>query len=64
MSSDSKPKYSLSSIAILISSAVRYSGISVHDSVAFMVLHIPIISLFVSWLCLDSQLAINNCGQG
>ena len=39
---------------------------SVHDSIAFMAMHIPGISfpLFVSWLCLDGQSAMNICGLG
>ena len=42
------------------------SGMSVHDSIALMGMHIPGISLslFVSWLHLDSQSAISSYGPG
>ena len=53
-------------VAILISSAVMQSGMSLHESIALMVMHMPGICcvLFDSWLCLDSQSAMNNCGPG
>ena len=39
---------------------------SVHDSIALMVMHMigTYLSLFVSWLCLDSQSVMNSCGPG
>ena len=42
------------------------SDMLVHDSIALMVMHMPGISLslLVSWLCLDSQSAVNICGPG
>ena len=57
------PKCLQSSIAILMSSAVMQSGKSLHDSM-FMVIHMLCISLslFLSWLCLESKSAMNNCG--
>ena len=58
--SDSRPKCSSSRIATLTSLSIMQCGISVHYSIKFMVMHIHGISLslFVSWLCLDSQSAI------
>ena len=44
MSSDSMPMCSSSSIAILISSAIMQSGMSMHDSIALIVMHMPRIS--------------------
>ena len=37
---------------------------SMDDSIALIVMHMPGISssLFVSWMCLDSQSAMNSCG--
>ena len=57
------PRYLSSRAAIFISSAVIQSGISVYESIALMVMHIPDISLsqFVSWLCLDSKYVMNSC---
>ena len=49
---------------LFISSVVIQSGMSVHDSIALMVMHMPAVSSSVSWLCLDSQSAMNNCVQG
>ena len=42
------------------------SGMSMHDSIALMVMHLPGISSspFVSWLCLDSQPMMNSYGPG
>ena len=64
--SDSISKFSLTIIANLISSAVMQFGVSVPDSIAFMVMLIPGIStsLFFSRLCLDSQAAMKSCGPG
>ena len=55
-----------STVAIYISSVVMQSGMFVPDSIMLMVMHMPGIcsSLFVSWLCLDSQSAMNSCGPG
>ena len=44
MSSDSMPGCSSSSVAILISSSIIQFHVSVHDSIAFMVMHMPGIS--------------------
>ena len=38
---DSMPKCLLSRVIILISSTVMHSGISIHDFITFMVMHIP-----------------------
>ena len=59
-------KWSSSSVTSLISSAVMQSWMSVHDSVALMVMCMPGISspLFASLLCLDSQSVMNICGYG
>ena len=42
------------------------SGMFVNGSIALMFMHMPHISscLFVSWLCMDSQSAMNTCGPG
>ena len=66
MSSDSMPMYCSSGVAILISSVVMQSDMSVHDSIVLMVMHMPQISLslFVFLLCLDSQSVMNNYGLG
>ena len=63
---DSMPQCSSSSVTLLISSAVMKSGMTMNDSIAFIVMHMPGIfsSLFISWLILDSQSAMNNCGPG
>ena len=59
----------LSVIAIsflnLISSALMQTGMSNDYSIALIIMHIPDISssLFVLWLCLDSQSAVRMCGQ-
>ena len=57
-SSDSMPKCLLSSVAFLISSALMQSGMSMHDSIALVVMHMPGISssLFVSWCVWISNL--------
>ena len=64
MISDSMHMCSLSSIVILIFSAVIQSGMSMQKPIVLIVMHIPGISscLFVEWLCLDSQSAMNTCG--
>ena len=64
--SDIIPKYSLSRVAKHISFAVIQSSTSMHDSIAFMLMLIPGISLslFVSWLCLDSHSAMKSSGPG
>ena len=43
-----------------------HSGMSIHYSIALMIMHIHGISLplFVSWLGLDNQSAMNSCGPG
>ena len=48
----------------LISSIAMHSGMSVHISIALMPTFISIISssLFIVWLCMDSQPAMNSCG--
>ena len=58
--------YSSSNLDNLISSATMLSGMSMHDSIALMVMPMPGISsfLFLSLLCLDSQLAKNSCAPG
>ena len=46
--------------------AVTKSGMSVHDSILLMAMHMPGISSspFILWLCLDSQTIMNRCGPG
>ena len=41
------------------------SGMSVHDYIVLMVMHIPGIStfLFVLWVYLENHSAINSCGH-
>ena len=53
--SDSMPRCTSPSFAPLIFSAVMEYGRSMYDSIAFMMIHMPHISLSlsVSWLCLD-----------
>ena len=60
--SDSQYRCSSSVLADLISSALVHCGMSMCDSIAFMFMLIPCISLslFVSWLCLDNQSLMNN----
>ena len=54
-----------SSIVVdLISSAVMQSGMSAHDSMAFMVMLIYGISVSVSCLCLDIWSGMKICGLG
>ena len=62
MGSSSMPMYSVSSIAILISSAVMQSGMSLHHFIALVVVYMPGFSssLFVSTFCLDNQSVMNN----
>ena len=64
--SDRILKCSLPSIANLISSAFMQSGMLMHDSIVLIAMHIYgySLSLFVSWLCLDSQSVMNSCGSG
>ena len=58
------PMCSLSSIANLISFAFMQFGMSVHDSIALMLMHIPRMSssLLVLRLCLEIQSAMNSYG--
>ena len=64
--SDRKLRCSSSRVAPHISSAAMKSGMSMQNSIALMVMHIAGISssLFVSWLCLDIQSAMNSCEPG
>ena len=63
--SDRMPRCSSSSVAIHISSAVKQSGISVHDSIALIIKHIPgISSLFISHCFWIANLQMNSCGPG
>ena len=57
------PSCSSSSISILISPALMQSGMSLNVPIVLMVICMPGISssLFVSWLCLDSQSVMNSC---
>ena len=57
------PTCSSSIVVALISSSIMQYGMSVHDSTALIVMHMPIISssLFVSQMYLDSQSAVNSC---
>ena len=60
--SGSMPKHLSPSVDILISSAVLQSGISKHEFMALMVIHMSeFLCLFVSRLSLDSQSVMNNC---
>ena len=63
---ESMPMCSSFNIAILISSADMYSGMSMHDSIVLMMVHMPCISssLFFSRLFLDSQSAMSSCSPG
>ena len=51
ISSDRMPMCSSPRVAVLISSAVMHSGISLHDSIALMVKHMPGISLSLFHVC-------------
>ena len=48
-----------------ISLAVVKTDMSLHDSVLFMAIIISSISLslFIFWLCLDSESTMNRCGS-
>ena len=62
---DSMPKCSSARVASLVSSAVMQSGISVHDSTTFMVMHIPGISSSLSCGCAwIAKSTVNSCGPG
>ena len=64
MSSTNALRCSSSRATCLFSSTAMQSGMSMHDTIAVMVMHMPNISSspFVSWLCLDSQSVMNRCG--
>ena len=66
ISSARMSRCSSSNIAVLISSAVMKSCMSIHDSISLTVMDMPGISssLFVSWLCEDSQPVMNGCNPG
>ena len=66
MSSAKALRYSSVRIISLISSILMKSGMSVHDSIRLMVMHMPGISspIFVLWVCLESQSAVNSSGPG
>ena len=55
---------SSSRVTILMSAAVMQSCMSIYDSIALFVMQMPNISssLFVVWLCLESQIVMNSCG--
>ena len=56
---------SSSKVTSLISCAVMQSGMSQHDSITLMVMHMPgISSSLFFWLCLDSQFVMNTCSHG
>ena len=66
MSSAKELRCSSYTVIYLISYALMQSGISVHNSIMLMVMHMPGISIspFVYWLCFDSQPVMNRCGPG
>ena len=66
MSSANALGCSSSKVTSLICSAFMQSGMSVHDSIVLMVMCMPAISssLFVFWLCLDSQSVMNSSSPG
>ena len=64
-SSESITMCSSFSVPVLISSAVIQSDISMHDSIALMVVHIPGISSSLSHSCVwIASLLMNSCSQG
>ena len=62
----SKPMYPSSGIAIHISSTLLQSSMSIHDTIALMLMHHAWdFFIFVCLMvCLDSMTAINVCGPG
>ena len=56
---------SSSRVTSLISTAIKHSDMSVHDSITLMVrCMLVFFPLFVSWLFLDSQTAMNRNHPG